>query len=252
RLVQFPLGVFAIAVGTAVLPSLSRQAAADDMDAMQDTFAYALRFVFFITIPAMIGLIVLRVPIIELLFKRGAFDAETTRLTADALLYYALGLWAFSGVRVVVSTFYALQDTKTPVKVACLSMLANIGLSLLLMGPMRHGGLALATSLSSMLNLILLVWFLRKRLGRIGAGSILKSAAISSAASVLMGCGIWLFVGMTGLEGETDFIRLILYVGLSVLGGVAIYGGLSFVFKSRELAAVAGMIGDRLRGAEKS
>ncbi|MDL1975836.1 MAG: murein biosynthesis integral membrane protein MurJ [Deltaproteobacteria bacterium] len=252
RLVQFPLGVFAIAVGTAVLPSLSRQAAADDMDAMQDTFAYALRFVFFITIPAMIGLIVLRVPIIELLFKRGAFDAETTRLTADALLYYALGLWAFSGVRVVVSTFYALQDTKTPVKVACLSMLANIGLSLLLMGPMRHGGLALATSLSSMLNLILLVWFLRKRLGRIGAGSILKSAAISSAASVLMGCGIWLFVGMTGLAGETDFIRLILYVGLSVLGGVAIYGGLSFVFKSRELAAVAGMIGDRLRGAAKS
>jgi putative peptidoglycan lipid II flippase len=242
RLVQFPLGIFAIAVGTAVLPSLSRQAASHDKDALRDTFAYALRFVFFITIPAMIGLIVLRVPIIQLLFKRGAFDATTTHLTAEALLYYALGLWAFSGVRIVVSTFYALQDTKTPVKVAILSLLANIALSVLLMGPMRHGGLALATSLSSMLNLTVLIWFLKKRLGRIGASNILKSVGTSSAASIVMGLALIWFLSRIELEGGVSTIRLITYVGLSVVGGIVIYGGLSRIFKSKELTAVVGML----------
>ncbi len=241
RLVQFPLGIFAIAVGTAVLPSLSRQAAAHDMDALRDTFSYALRFVFFITIPAMIGLIVLRVPIIQLLFNRGAFDATTTRLTAEALLYYSLGLWAFSGVRIVVSTFYALQDTKTPVKVAILSLLANIVLSIFLMGPMRHGGLALATSLSSMLNLTVLIWFLKKRLGRIGASNILKSAGTSSAASIVMGLALICFLSNIELEGDINTIRLMMYVGLSVVGGIVIYGGLSRIFKSKELTAVVGM-----------
>ncbi len=242
RLVQFPLGIFAIAVGTAVLPSLSRQAAAKDIDALRDTFAYALRFVFFITIPAMIGLIVLRVPIVQLLFNRGAFDATTTRLTADALLYYALGLWAFSGVRIVVSTFYALQDTKTPVKVAILSLLANIVLSIFLMGPMRHGGLALAPSLSSMLNLTILIWFLKKRLGRIGARNILKSVGTSIAASIVMGLALICFLSNIELQGDINTIRLMMYVGLSIVGGIVIYGGLSRIFKSKELTAVVGML----------
>ena len=118
RLVQFPLGIFAIATATAVLPSLSRQAAKKDLQAVRDTFSYAMKLVFFITIPSMVGLIVLREPIVALLFKRGAFDAKTTHLTAYALLYYSMGLWAFSAVRIVVSTFYALQDTKTPVRMA--------------------------------------------------------------------------------------------------------------------------------------
>ena len=242
RLVQFPLGIFAIAIGTAVLPSLSRQAAAQNMGALRDTFGYAMRLLFFITMPAMIGLIVLRVPIVQLLFNRGAFDAITTRLTAEALLYYSLGLWSFSGIRVVVSTFYALQDTKTPVKVAILSLLANIVLSILLMGPMRHGGLALATSLSSMLNLGALIWFLKKRLGRIGAYNILKSVSISSAASIVMGLTIGWFLRHIELGFDTSPMRLMIYLGLSVVGGTAIYGGLSRVFKSKELAAVVGLL----------
>jgi len=97
------------------------------------------------------------------LFKRGAFDSETTRLTAYALLYYSIGLWAFSAVRIVVSTFYALQDTRTPVRAAVVSVCANIMLGVILMGPMGHGGLALSTSLASMLNLGLLVRALRRQ-----------------------------------------------------------------------------------------
>ena len=113
----------------------------------------------------MAWLITLREPIVAMLFQRGAFDIQTTRLTADALLYYALGLWAFSAVRIVVSTFYAIQDTRTPVISATISIAANILLGVALMGPMRHCGLALATALSSMVNLVFLVVVLRRKLG---------------------------------------------------------------------------------------
>ena len=145
---------FAQAAATAVLPSLSRQAVDGDHIGMGETFSHAMSLVLFLTIPAMVGLIVLREPIVSLLFNRGAFDAQATRLTSDALLYYALGLWAFSAVRIVVSTFYAMQDTRTPVKCATVAIAANILFGMALMGPMKHCGLALATSLASMVNLV--------------------------------------------------------------------------------------------------
>ena len=118
RLLQFPLGIFGIATATAVFPTLARQSVMKQYDAMRHTFghAHAVWF-FFITIPAMAGLIVLREPIIAMLFQRGAFDLHSTRLTASALLYYSMGLWAFSAVRVVLNLFYALKDTRTPVRI---------------------------------------------------------------------------------------------------------------------------------------
>ncbi len=112
RLVQFPLGVFAISGAMAVLPSMSRQAAAKDYEAVVDTFGYSLKLIFFISLPAMTGLIVLREPVVALLFQHGRFGGEAVRMTAYALLLYAVGLWAVSGVRIVVSVFYALSDTK--------------------------------------------------------------------------------------------------------------------------------------------
>ena len=111
RIVQFPLGVFAIAVSTAALPSLSRQASARDLDGFIDTINHSLRMTFFITIPAMVGLIILRKPIVQLFFERGVFDASATAMTVYALMFYSFGLWAVSGVRVMISAFYALQDT---------------------------------------------------------------------------------------------------------------------------------------------
>jgi len=156
RLVQFPLGIFAISIATAILPSLSRQAAADDLDGLKDTFAFGLKLVFYIMLPSMVGLMILREPIISLLFQRGAFDGKAVHMTAAALLFYCTGLWAFAAVRVVIPAFYALKDTKTPVRMAVISIVANIFFSVILMGPMAHAGLALATSLSSIMNLLLL------------------------------------------------------------------------------------------------
>jgi putative peptidoglycan lipid II flippase len=241
RMVQFPLGVFAIALATAVLPSLSKQAAMNDMEGLRSSFSYALRLVFFITIPAMTGLIILREPIVSLLFQRGAFDSASSRLTAEAVLYYAVGLWAFSGVRIVVSAFYSLQDTKTPVKTAVVSLLTNIVLSLLLMGPMLHGGLALATSLASGVNLTLLILALRRRLGRIGARSILQSVFRSAACAAIMGAVIGLAGHWAGPACGQSFLGLFVWVFGSVYGGTILYGGCAYLFKCRELGDVIDM-----------
>lgn len=242
RLVEFPLGIFAIAAATAVLPSLSKQAAAKDFDALGDTFAYSMNLVFFITIPAMAGLIVLREPIVALLFGRGAFDAESIRHTSDALLYYSAGLWAFSAVRIVVSTFYALQDTKTPMQTAVISIIANVLFSVLLMGPLKHGGLALATSLASVLNLGLLIRRLRPKLRGLEWKNILNPACKSLACSVLMASGVRLTASLI-MPAEQKSVTL-LFSGLfiSIFAGLVLYGIFSYLMKSRELEKIVSLV----------
>ncbi|MBS3809508.1 MAG: murein biosynthesis integral membrane protein MurJ [Desulfobacterales bacterium] len=242
RLVQFPLGIFAISTSVAVLPSLSRQASAGDFTALTDTFAYAMNLIFFITIPAMAGLIVLRQPIVGLLFMRGAFDAESMRLTAYALFYYSVGLWAFSAVRIVVSTFYALQDTKTPVKMATYSIIANIGLGIILMGPLEHGGLALATSLGSMLNFLLLTAVLQKRLGGLHWKKIVVSAGKTVISSIIMGAGLVLWTGCFPPEYGGSDLSLLINVFSAIAAGIIIYTACSLVLQRGEVKALISMV----------
>ena len=238
RLVQFPLGVFAIAAATAVLPSLSRQAAARRIHELQHTFAFALRLVFFISIPAMVGLIVLREPVVALLFQRGEFDSVATRLTALPLLYYSLGLWAFSAVKIVTATFFALQDTRTPLSIAAISIAANILLGVVLMRPLAHGGLALATSLASILNLVLLVRALRIKLGSLGWRSISISACRTLFNSVVMGLAVWATSrAILPVENGAPS-RLLVGVAASIAVGLCVFGIISYVTKSQELTYV--------------
>jgi putative peptidoglycan lipid II flippase len=202
RLVQFPIGVFGVAMGIAVLPSLSGHAMKGDYESLREDFSFSLRLLFFISVPAMAGLIALREPIVNILFQRGRFDYAATQGTSEALLFYSLGIWAVVGVRVVTATFYSMQDTRTPVKVAAAALTANIVLSLLLLGPMRHSGLALANALSSAVNLVLLLHFLRRKLGRVDGRKILLSLLKISLASVAMGAiGWWLLEGGTAMGG---------------------------------------------------
>ncbi|MGA8178534.1 MAG: lipid II flippase MurJ, partial [Desulfobacterales bacterium] len=190
------------------------------------------------TIPAMVGLIVLREPIVALLFKRGAFDEKTTRLTAYALLYYSVGLWAFSAVRIVVSTFYALQDTKTPVRIGVISVCANLIFGIVLMGPLKHGGLALATSLASMLNLGLLVRALRIKLGMLGMKAIIASANKTILCSAFMGGAVWMTSLFIIPSAEGNLSGLFLGLAGSIAIGFISYGLFSLLFKSRELEKV--------------
>jgi putative peptidoglycan lipid II flippase len=238
RLVQLPVGVFGVAVGTAALPALSEHAARGETGALREDFSYALRLLFFLTVPAMAGLIALRGPIVNLLFVRGRFDAAAAAGTADALLCYALGIWAVVGVRVVTAGFYALQDTATPVKVGAGAVLVNLGLSAALMGPLAHAGLALANACASMANFAVLFLLLRRRLGRLEAGRIARSLARAAAAAAAMGAlGWWLLRGDLWAAGGQTALKAALFAATAALC-VAVYLGASRLLGSEELGAV--------------
>ena len=238
RLVQFPLGIFAIAAATAVLPSLSRQAAGNDVDALKYTFGYAVRLIIFLTIPSMVGLIILREPIVALLFQRGEFSSLATQLTAQALLYYAMGLGAFSAVKIVAATFFALKDTRTPVVMALVSIVANIVLGVILMRPLAHGGLALATSLASILNLGLLVQALHSKLGSLGWRSIMRSAYRTLLNAGFMGIVVWGAVFVFIPPQGAAVLELLLGLIGCILTGLIVYGTCSYLMKSPELLNV--------------
>jgi putative peptidoglycan lipid II flippase len=176
RLIQFPLGIFGVALATAILPTLTVQAARGALDELRTTLGFGLRMIMFIILPAMLGLILLRVPIVHLFFEHGSFTRADTNATATAVLCYAVGLWAFAGVRIIVSAYYSLQDTKTPAITAALAVAANILFSVMLMEPLGAPGLALATALASMLNGSVLVAVLNRRLGHVDWITVGRSA----------------------------------------------------------------------------
>jgi len=227
RLIHFPLGIFGVALATALLPSLSTQAAKGELDALRGTLGFGLRLIFFVIVPAMVGLILLRVPIVHLFFEHGRFTAADTQGTAAAVLAYAVGLWAFAGVRIVVSAFYSLQDTRTPVLVAAVALAANIALSLLLMGSLRHAGLALATALSAILNMAVLLVFLARRLGAFGWEAILRSHArvVLASAPIVVTC---LWIAGLGVWTQPEAwvaktVMLIVGMGISVASYVTVH-----------------------------
>ena len=242
RVVQFPLGVFAIAISTAALPSLSGHAARKDLHEFNKTLSHALRLVFFITLPAMAGLIVLGKPIVYVLFQRGAFSYASTLMTREALFYYTLGLWAFSGIRILVSAFYALQDTKTPVKVAVVALVVNVGASLALMGTLRHGGLALALSIASSVQFGLLAFLLLKRLPDLALRPVITSAARGILASFVM-AGVLFYLKKWWLTFNPQFGlgHNITSVGVLVLLGTGIYLVTARVLGARELKVLMSM-----------
>jgi len=247
RLIQFPLGIFGVALATAILPTLSAQAARGALDELRATLGFGLRMILFIILPAMLGLILLRQPIVHLFFEHGSFTPADTAATALAVLCYAVGLWAFAGVRIIVAAFYSLQDTRTPALAAVGAVLANLVLSFLLMEPLRHAGLALATALAAMLNGGTLVAVLNRRLGGVDWFSVGKSATRVLVASVpvILAC-LWvsgLAVWTRPEEWIAKTIMLVVGIGLSITG----YLGAHALMHSEELDVLWGMLKPRLR-----
>ena len=183
RVMEFPLGVFGIALASASLPVMSRHAAARDHRALAETLSFALRLAFYVSLPATVGLVVLRTPIVRVLFERGRFGAAETAATAEALLWYALGLAGFAGSRIVAQTFYARSEAATAVRWGIVSIVANVVAALALMGPLGHSGLAAAASVGAYVNLISLLVIARLRLGRLGGRALVGGAARTVLAS---------------------------------------------------------------------
>jgi putative peptidoglycan lipid II flippase len=252
RLIQFPLGIFGVALATAILPTLSAQASRGAWDELRGTLAFSLRMILFIMLPAMLGLILLRTPIVHLFFQHGTFTAADTQGTALAVLCYAVGLWAFAGARIIVAAFYSMQDTRTPAFTAVGAVLANLILSLLFMDSLRHAGLALATALAGMLNVTILVAVLNRRLGGVDWASIRRSASrvVIASIPVVIVC-LW----VAGLEvwarqGEWIVKTVMLFVGIGV--SAAGYVSAHVFMRSEELDMLSNMVKEKFQRRAKT
>lgn len=228
RVWQLPLAIFGIALAQAVLPAMSRHTALNDTPKLKEMIAFSLNVLFFILMPATIGLIILRTPITRILFQRGAFTAYSTGITSSALLFYSIGLVACGGIKVLVSAFYAMQDTVTPLKTAFWALFINIVLNLALMWPLKVGGLALATSLSATFNFIALYILLERKLGDFGKKVMLDSFLKVTASSVAMGITL---VSLMKYFSNLNIFTLLITIG----AGIAVFLLAAYLFKVKEL-----------------
>jgi putative peptidoglycan lipid II flippase len=248
RLMEFPLGIFAIAIGMASLPSLSALVSQGKMEEFKETLSFTFRLTAFISIPAMVGLIALKTPIINLLFQRGVFDYGATEMTARALFFYCVGLWAIAGARTVAPAFYSLQDTRTPLKIGLFCLGANVVFIAILIHPLKHGGLALATSLSSTLNLILLFWKLNSKIGKIDMRKNIKSLLRDVFCSLPMGVAAYLICSVGNWSTTGNIWEKVLLLLIGIVIGLGIYLGCSYWVKSEEMLFLLKMIRRRRKG----
>ena len=191
RLMQFPIGVFGVAIATATLPSISRSAALKDMGEFRHTLAGSIRLAFLLTIPSAVGLIVLGRPIIALIYERGHFGPNDTDHTAAALAFYAIGLAGYSAVRILAPAFYALGDARTPMMISLLSMATNFVMNWMLIDLLQERGLALSTSTVALMNFALLYAVMHKRVEGIEGRKTAIAVGKIVAASAVMGLVCW-------------------------------------------------------------
>jgi putative peptidoglycan lipid II flippase len=221
RFMQFPIGVFGVAVATATLPTLSRTTANPDYSAFRQTLSHSLTLVFLLCIPSAVGLAVLAQPIVALVFEHGRFTAFDTLQTANALAAYAIGLAGYGAIKVLSPAFYALGDARTPMIISLVSIAVNYVMNSLLVGPFGHVGLASSTSTVALVNFLLLALFMRRRLGRIDGRKLSTAVAKICAASLpmaLVARAVIHYSSALPLAGlALEFTRVFLAIGFAAL-----------------------------------
>lgn len=198
RLMEFPLGVFGVAISTVILPNLSRHHASQSKEDYSLTLDWALRCVLLVGLPSAVVFAVMSGPLLSTLFQYGHFDAYAVTMSQKSLTMFAIGIAPFMLIKILASGFYAKQDMRTPVKIGIFAMVSNMVLNLILIWPLKHAGIALATSLSAVLNMAFLYYFLRKRefyTPRAGWGYF--GFRLLFANAVL---GVWLWIGAGDLQ----------------------------------------------------
>ncbi|HEY3098946.1 MAG TPA: murein biosynthesis integral membrane protein MurJ [Methylomirabilota bacterium] len=221
RVMEFPLGVFGIALASAALPAMSRQAAEGDTRALAGTLNFALCLAVYICVPATVGLLVLRTPITRVLFEHGRFTSADTIATAQALSGYAVGLVAFAASRITAQAFYAAKRPGIAVRMGALSVGVNIVAAVALIGPVGHAGLAYASSIGALANLLGLLWMARRRFGRLGGRALVVSCMRTTAAAVPLGVWCWLALPVLGVRrGFAVDVGLLL---AAIAGGALVF-----------------------------
>lgn len=222
RLMQFPIGVFGVAIATATLPSISRSAAQKDQDAFRHTLASSMRLAFLLTVPSAVGLFVLGQPIIALIYERGLFGPGDTQHTAGALSCFAVGLTGYAAIKILAPAFYALGDSRTPMIISLASMVTNFVLNWFLVGVLQERGLALSTSTVALGNCGLLYFIMRKRINGLEGRRTAVAIAKILGASAIMAGGCWAVTNwVSHLLGDSFWARFAnVSVSVAVSAGV--------------------------------
>lgn len=245
RLMQFPIGVFGVAISTATLPVASRAAARENLTEFRRTISSSLRLTFLLTIPSAIGLIVLSRPIIGLIYERGPFTSYDTDQAAVALQFYALGLTAYAAIRVLAPAFYALNETRIPMAASVLSIVTNYGVASVTINylGLGHRGLAMSVSAVAIANYCVLLFFMRRKLSGIEGRALAVTFGKVLLASLLMGIVCYrVNEWMIPLVGADSLLARISGVGLSIAIGVAVFAGVARLLRLEELAQLTGRL----------
>lgn len=235
-LMQVPETIFGTAIATVVFPTLAERAALGDREGLRSAATATLRTILALAIPAAVGLIVLGYPLTQLFLERGEFSRESTQAVYWALVFYAPGVVSHAALEIVARLFYAQQDTRTPLYVASVSMLVNVVLALLLIGPLSYGGLALANSLAVGLEVGLLLAIARRRLGGVEGRRLLRTGVRSLMAAGAMAGVTLAFVSSRPLAGPA-----LLGLGGAAIGGL-VYVGVVLALGSEEVRALPGLV----------
>lgn len=245
RLCDFPQGIFVMALSTAALPSLATFAAKGDLEELASTWAHGMRLSLFVAVPCSVALVALSEPVVVLLFQRGEFDALAAHQTARALAWQGGAIFTVSAVRQLVPAFHSLGDTRTPVIVSGLDLIAFVVLALSLRGPYGHVGVSMAVAGSSAVQMVLLFIGLKLRLGTIRGRELASSTAKIAVASVVAGAAAWGAARILSGMGAGPVARAV-----PGLAGVLVFGALYFAvvwgLGSRELTELSGPIRRRL------
>jgi putative peptidoglycan lipid II flippase len=242
RFMQLPIGLFGISIASASLPRIARSLVLADHKAFRETFSHSIVMMMLLTVPASVGLAVLGESMIGIVFEHGHFTAFDTHQTALALACYAIGLAAYSSVRLIAPAFYALGDARTPMLISIASVAVNGAVSYTCVRVLNlgHAGLALSLSVVSIFNAFALLFLLRPRVGGIGAGHIFACFLKISLAAALMGLVCAVFIRLTSFRT--------LHIALGIPLGAAVYYGIVSMLRIPELAeAREAILGPRRR-----
>ncbi len=242
RLMQFPIGIFGVAIATATLPSVSAHAARGDTDEFRKTLARSLRLAFFLCLPASAGLAVLAEPIISVIYEHGAFTAADTAQTAWCLRAFAAGLAGYAALKVITPTFYALGDSRTPMLVAVGSIVTNVALNHVFANMLGYGvpGLALSTSLVALTNFVLLLAWMRRKIQRLEVWVLLGATLKIGLATVAMMAAAYFTDASLDLNRYLDLF-------LAIAAAVVVFGAVCKLLRVTELAELIAVLSSRAK-----
>lgn len=192
RLMKLPIAVVGISMAVALFPNLTEYVATGNMKRYHSSLSTTMNNVIFLAVPSAVGLAIMGKSLIRMMYQQGAFDVAATEATTIALVFYSVGILGYSAIHVLSRAYYALEDTKTPVIISSLSMLVNLGFSLILIRPMGHGGLALAYSITGTIHMSVMLLFLRRKTGPLGGRIMLGTLSKTAIASAGMALSLWI------------------------------------------------------------